>query len=364
MRFLSAPYFTHGNVRRAVNRQIFSFVCGVAVNATHLYWSENGTIARVAFESGDVIERLVAGDSRTCGMAIGDSHLYWPTGDGNLGRANLDGTEANLRFITGGTELLGVVVDRTHMYWADRGRARIGRANLDGSNVDRDFLDVFPGPRALAVDGDRIYWAAEPGLIARAKLDGSDVEENFISLAGQVTDIAVYGPHIYWSNRGNAQGTIGRANLDGSDANREFIVLDGAGAFGVAVDSRPVILPPGRSSPARFGRLLHNRKRGVAFMQLELPAPGAVKVTSSGLRARILGDSHPAVAVGPPRVWLKLWPRRKGRVAKRIRRQLQRRGKAPVMFKLIYREDGAFPFTTRKRLALKRRVGKIRRPRG
>lgn len=343
-----------------LHRRMHGSACGVAVNATHLYWSENGTIARVALDGGTAIERLVGGARGTCGVALSDSHLYWPSGGERIGRADLDGSQPDLDLVAGDGAGCNVALDNDHLYWVDDGGFGLSRSDLNGADVERGFLDVFAQGCAIAVSGDYVYWVPNVGSIARAELDGGDIDEDFIPLAGQVTGIAVYGPHIYWSNRGNAQATIGRADLDGGNANREFVILDRPGAAGIAVDSRPVLLPPEQSDPVRFGRTAHNRKRGIAFMKVRLPAPGAVKVVSAGLHARIRGESHPSPGAGPPQVWLKLWVQGRGRVAKRIRRQLRQRGKAPAMFKLVYQEDGALPFTTRKRLVLKRKAARRR----
>jgi hypothetical protein len=344
-----------------LNRRMHGSACGVAVNATHLYWSENGTIARVALDGGTAIERLVGGARGTCGVALSDSHLYWPSGGGRIGRARLDGSQPDLDLVAGQGAGCSVALDNRHLYWVDGGGFGLSRSDLEGDDVERGFLDVFAQGCAIAVSGDYVYWVPNVGSIARAEIDGGDVDEDFITLAGQVTGIAVYGAHIYWSNRGNAQATIGRADLDGGNANREFVVLDSPGANGVAVDSRPVILPPGQSDPVRFGRVAHNRTRGVAFLGVTLPAPGAVRVTSAGLRARIVGNSHVLPGAGPPQLRLKLWPRGGTRVAKRIRRQLRRRGSAPAMFRLVYQADGALPYTVRKRLGIKRAASRNRR---
>lgn len=343
-----------------LTRRMHGAACGVAVDSTHLYWSENGTIARVALDGGTAIERLIGSAPGTCGVALSESHFYWPTGGGSIGRARLDGGWPDLDFVGSGGGACDLALDEDHLYWADRGGFGLSRSDLDGDDVERGFLDVFAHGCAIAVSGGHVYWVSDLGSIGRADLDGGEIEEEFVTLAGQVTGLAVYGSHLYWSNRGNAQATIGRADLDGGNANRDFLVLDRPGAFGVAVDSRPVILPLGKSNPVQFGQLTHNRNRGVAFMKVTLPAPGTVRVASAGLRARIFGNSHPAPATGPLQLRLKFWPRRKGRVAKRIRRQLRRRGKAPAMFRLVYEEDGALPFSTRKRLALKRRIGNTR----
>lgn len=332
--------------------RIHGFVCGVAVNRTHLYWSENGVIARVMLDGGAMIEWPVGGGVG-CGLTLDDTHLYWASEDG-VGRARLDGGGADNDFIDSDDRSCTVAIDDDHVYWVDRSEQSLSRAEIDGSDVEEGFLGAFAHSCGVAVSGRHIYWVSNLGSIGRAELDGDDLDEDFITAAGQVTSIAAYGPHLYWTNRGNAQATVGRAELNGDGANREFVVLDGPGAFGLAVDSRPVVLPPGESDPIRFGKLTHDGRRGAVYMVLRLPAAGTLKVSSAGLRGRVLGDTRAFTGTGPHEVRLKLWPRGKGRVARRIRRQLRLRGRAPAMFRLSFEEAGSLPYTTSKRLALRK----------
>jgi hypothetical protein len=52
---------------------------------------------------------------------------------------------------------------------------------------------------------------------------------------------------------------------------------------------------------------------------------------------------------------LKLWPG-KGRAGKRIRRQLRRTGRAPIVLRMTYRQEGRLPLEGIKRLAFKSRI--------
>jgi len=78
----------------------------------------------------------------------------------------------------------GLAVDAGHIYWADPGDGTIGRADLDGSNADRSLINGAGAPYfyELAVDADHIYWTNHStGTIGRADLDGSNADETFIS---------------------------------------------------------------------------------------------------------------------------------------------------------------------------------------
>src|SRR5262245_53934382 len=158
----------------------------------------------------------------------GSAFVYWANmQSGTIGRGTIDGNPANvnqsfIRVGNGARAVVGVAVDRQHIYWA--GDQGIGRANLDGSDANPSFI-TSPGfsARAVAVDDQHIYWV---GVIAlgRANLDGSDVNETFITAVNLPAGVAVNSQDIYWSNNSNSgDNTIGRANLDGSDVNQNFI---------------------------------------------------------------------------------------------------------------------------------------------
>lgn len=338
--------------------QIHGPVCGVAVNGTHLYWSESGVVTRSPLDGGMAVQTLIGGTPGTCGVAIDASHVYWPSGGGSLGRANLDGSGADLSFVSGGQELCAVAVDGSHVYWIDRGGFSIGRARLDGSNVEHGFIDSVQPACGLAVDGGHIYWGGAHGSIGRAKLDGTEVDVDFVIGAGYVTGIAVYGPFIYWTDEGNAQGTVGRAYLDGGGANREFLVADHAGLAGVAVDSRVITLAPQPSANVRFGQIRHDRRRGIAYLTVKVPSQGALRFQSTVVHGRFVGKRKATATAGLFQLTLKLWPRRKGKVARRVHRQLRNRGRAPAMFRLIHQEAGALPTSRKKRISLILRPGR------
>jgi virginiamycin B lyase len=152
-------------------------------------WSEPA-VGRANLDGSGVDQGFISGgddvDTSVSSVAVDDTHVYWGTNtwdvyscSGNIGRANLDGGGADQSFIgTNGTS--GVAVDDSHVFWADPGiwcghggeeaphDPTIGRANLDGSDADRRFISGFfirdffaPGPPTdVAVDDSRLYWTA------------------------------------------------------------------------------------------------------------------------------------------------------------------------------------------------------------
>ena len=72
-------------------------------------------------------------DSTIALAARADAFVYWANNLGTtIGRANLDGSNANQSFITGASSPVGVAVDDAHIYWVNGGTDTIGRADLDG----------------------------------------------------------------------------------------------------------------------------------------------------------------------------------------------------------------------------------------
>jgi len=167
------------------------------------------------------------------------AHLYWPAinymtfGQGQIGRADLDGGGVQEAFIGGADVPTDIAVDPVHVYWADG--ATIARANLDGSGVEPHFMDVQA--QAIAVDGSHLYWTDTlDGYVGRANLDGSGGDPTFITGAENPLDVQVDGSHVYWQNGGPADFDIGRANLDGSGVNQHFLAGAGENGCAIAVD--------------------------------------------------------------------------------------------------------------------------------
>jgi hypothetical protein len=286
-------------------------VCGLAVDAAHLYWAnlENGTIGRANLDGTGVNQSFIAGATSPCGVAADGAHIYWGNNDNNtIGRANLDGTQANQSFITGANAPVFVAVDGAHIYWANAGFARdgsIGRANLDGSGVNQRFITSVI-PSGVAVDAAHIYWTnLDSGTVGRANLDGTGVNQSFISGGNQPEGVAVDGAHIYWANNfvgptGFDDDAIGRANLDGSGVNQQFITGNITSPFGVAVDAvdagypRPKGATPTRVSlvPAFNPCVTSNRTHGAPLAFPSCAPP----VQSSGFLTVGTPDANGAAA--------------------------------------------------------------------
>jgi virginiamycin B lyase len=225
---------------------------GVAVNATHIFWANQGpcdnSVGRANLDGTEVDQLYLSGDpglAGPTGVALDDANVYWGNlfGGDSIGAADLAGTSIDPAFISGTAGACAIAVDPDWLYWANSGintqspdANTIGRG--DGATNTQHFIDGADAPCGVAVDSSFVYWTNTGGsTIGRANLDGTQPDQTFITGASHPCGIAVDADHIYWANSGT--GTIGRANLDGSEPDQNFIT--GADApCGVAVDSAVV----------------------------------------------------------------------------------------------------------------------------
>ena len=194
--------------------------------------------------------------SNVAGLAINASHIYWVNeGNGSIWEANLDASNPHA-VITGLNSPDAIALDSNYIYYAlapqgcsNGACGAIGRANLDGSSPNSSFITgtTVNYPAGLAVNSSNIYWAnggdgagggtfVGNGFIADATLSGTGAQSivsgaNVSGAAGQdgPYGMAVDSNFIYWSNFDGLyssvnSGNIGRANLDGSSPNPNFIV--------------------------------------------------------------------------------------------------------------------------------------------
>ena len=232
---------------------------GVAINATHVYWSHGagtGSIGRADLDgTSNLTQTLVATASPPGGVALDNRRLYWThvvsPGNGRIGRARLDGTGAIPSFVATGALPCGVASDADDEYWANTGSpGSIGTAHSD-ETPNQSFVTATTGPCGVARAGGYVYWTNQAGSsIGRADLDGSNPNQSFIptGAGSSPCGVAVDGQYVYWSDQ--AGDTIGRADLDGSNPNQNFITTNvGPDPCGVAVSATQQVTPSTSTFP-------------------------------------------------------------------------------------------------------------------
>jgi virginiamycin B lyase len=332
--------------------------CGVAVNATHVYWANlgSGTIGRANLDGTDPDQSLVVGEANPCGVVVGSS-LYWanqgePPDEGSIRQAFLSGGPGStLHETTAVSNPCGVAINTTHIYWANGGDNTVGRGDIDSSSNSFSVSGVADAPCGVAVAGSNVYWAnSGNGTIARANLDfGGGTDLGFIAGANAPCGVAVHGGFLYWTNSGD--GTIGRAPLDDPDAADQSFINGANAPCGVAVDSlasppasppsEPLAPSPEPSNDFTFGKAKKNKSKGTAKLAVNVPGPGQLELLAS---EKVKGSQARAEAGGE----VKLPVKPKGRA----RSKLQTDGRAKVAAEVTFVPDGGEPNTQTKRLKL------------
>lgn len=375
----AALYWANGSIGRANLDGGYSFwplpngwfpalqangACGLEVDAQNLYWgnASEGTIGRATVAGTAGNQAFISGLGEPCGVVATGTHIYWSDFGTNLiGRANLDGSGVEPAFISGAADPCGVAVTAAHIYWTNQDLGSIGRASLDGSDVDQEFISGLGAPCGVAVSPQNIYWGDQEGSIGRADLSGGTVDPTFIANAGEPWDVAVNGSHVYWAERwdrpGNPHGGIDRATLDGLQVQYD-LVPDAAFPMGIALDARDLtpVPSPRPSDYLRFGKVARDKKTGRVTLIVHVPARGEFRVDSPQIGWSIDKGNPPPWFAGAFSWKLKLWPGKGTPAAKRIRRQLRRKGRAPITLRVTYQQEGRLPLEGSKRVAFQRRL--------
>jgi hypothetical protein len=198
----------------------------VAVDSEHVYWTNTGPLGGET-PGGVSAERPV-------------------DGAGTIGRATISptkGLDIRPEFITGAFNPQGVAVNTESIYWANTNGPAIGRADLDGTDAELQFLPLQQQgnglrPIGIALTATRLYYseheASNPSAyLGSASLEGEDGEFMFIGQK-EIHGIAVDSKHLYWASQGEA--AIGRLDLldfgNGCSnlalCDKAFLLTDGA----------------------------------------------------------------------------------------------------------------------------------------
>ena len=90
--------------------------CGIAASGPYLYWGQGKAIARSDLDGGGINDAFISNIGVVDGLAVQGGRIYWaaewPDGTSSIGRANLDGGEANPTWIPiSERELGGIAID-------------------------------------------------------------------------------------------------------------------------------------------------------------------------------------------------------------------------------------------------------------
>ena len=249
--------------RSVASAMVVVFSLAFAITAAradaYIYWANlggfgEGQIGRAQLDGDHVDRKFIRGAIGPSAITVDDRHVYWINADGgSIGRAKLNGTQGRPKLHQRGRLCLRPRHRRRSIYWT-RGQtistdASIARASLNGSDVERNFIQFddparFSTPAELQVQGGYIYWANayKTSSIGRARIDGSEVDQTFIR--GGLRNpfgLAVDDTHIYWTNRGTR--SISRAKLNGGNVIIDLI--SGVGRVSTLAIDGPFLYWPG-----------------------------------------------------------------------------------------------------------------------
>jgi cadherin-like protein len=218
---------------------------GLAVDEQHIYWASRngGTVGRADINGQNVQGAYVPahGAGETNGVAVDATHVYWTTrGDGvhNAGifRAPLADTSTPELIVPAPSDAwLQIAVDSEHLYFSRYSAAGwIGRADLDGTNADFEFISTAGHPNGSYPVGI----ALAPGATASSNADlaGLSLTEGALAPAFSALTTS-YGLQVgYATKNAHLSATL-------ADANATVTVNGTVAASGVAV-TVPLVVGP------------------------------------------------------------------------------------------------------------------------
>ncbi|GGG54899.1 PKD domain-containing protein [Bizionia arctica] len=180
-----------------------------------------GNIWRMNLDGSD-LENIVSniGDPYGIAVDVAAGKIYWVDDEGNVSKANLDGSSPEIGFFTvsgASWRAIALDVENFKMYVYDANYEDLYAVDMDGANPVVIVAGVYGYAVAVDTVNDKIYFDDQNDeLLKVANLDGSNiqtVDSNGTRIYGMEVDNEA--GKLYWSGRDS--GELYRANLDGSD---------------------------------------------------------------------------------------------------------------------------------------------------
>jgi len=187
----------------------------------------NGKVWRMNLD-GTNFETIVSGitDPYSIAVNVAAGKIYWADDDGNISRANLDGSGLERQFISvsgGGMRAIAFNSKTNKIYFYDVSNDELLVANADGTGQEVLIAGVYGYGIFVDEVNSKLYFQdSYEDALMQSNLDGTGI----VKIA-DATDRA-YGigvdyitKKIYWSNRNG--GSINRSNLDGTKVELNFL---------------------------------------------------------------------------------------------------------------------------------------------
>lgn len=225
---------------------------GIAVDSTHVYWSEDdseGRIMRKGIGLGDLdaAEEIAIDQGSPRLIAIDATHVYWPSfDDGNIYRV-LKGGGTIETVATGPAGAMAVQVDGTHVFWTNNNATtgHVMRAPKAGG-TKQQLAGGQAGPHSLTLSDDTVYWTNLTGQEVFKVSKGGGGELEVANGQEGASGIFVNDTHLYWTTT----TTVERLTLD--TAERFVVATEQSSALAVAVDVEDIFWLNGTSPDKRL----------------------------------------------------------------------------------------------------------------
>jgi hypothetical protein len=168
---------------------------GIAVDATSVYWAnQGGTIKKVALNGGNSAMLATAqggGDY----VAVDGTSVYW-TGSNGVKKVALGGGNTTTLASIPNWAPYGIAIDSTNVYWTDYNGHTVMKVAVGGGNATT-LASLGTMPVGIAVDATSVYWL--DGILKQVSIAGGGV--TVLSPAAGLA-LAVYGASVYWTDWG------------------------------------------------------------------------------------------------------------------------------------------------------------------
>jgi hypothetical protein len=186
---------------------------GIAVSATHVYWTSyfRSYVARAGL-NGENIELLVrTGETYAKQIVLNDTSAYWLR-QGIRKSALAGGVPVTLPATGGASDL---IVDGGSIYWTltkvGDATGQVMKMGLDGENPT-ELASGPVGAGGLTVADGTVYWASSAGAVMAVPSAGG-ASRMVVGGLKSPSGVAVDASWIYWTDPGD--GTTGKATREG-----------------------------------------------------------------------------------------------------------------------------------------------------
>lgn len=223
----------------------------VAVDATHVYWTEAGKLWRVPKAGGPEQLLSQAVGASPFALQVKDGVVCWLTRDLNTGRGSLSRLDPGGEAVVVADDLvhpMGLAMDSSRVYWTvyDDGRppvdgvpaGAVQSATLDGG-APATLVAGYLQPAGLALDGDHLYLTTEDAVVEVPVAGGATRDVAAIPV-GYGQSVGVGGDQVYWIQSGAGRVSVMQAPRAGGPG-LEIAYIQGADTV-LAADARGLYL--------------------------------------------------------------------------------------------------------------------------